>query len=82
MHGLATSSVEITHISAHGVWVLVDNEEFVLPYAEFPWFRNATVEQIVSVERPSSDHLYWPKLDIDLSIASIKNPEAFPLKAK
>ncbi|MBU6188916.1 MAG: DUF2442 domain-containing protein [Betaproteobacteria bacterium] len=63
-------------------WILIDDEEFALPYAEFPWFRNATVDQILTVERPTADHLYWPKLDIDLAVASIKNPDAFPLVAR
>jgi hypothetical protein len=36
----------------------------------------------LTVERPTADHLYWPKLDIDLAVASIKNPDAFPLMAR
>ena len=29
-----------------------------------------------------SDHLYWPQLDADLSVESIRNPLAFPLISK
>jgi len=79
MPGIDTSAVEVTHISANGIWILLDDEEFALPYAELPWFRNATVDQILTVQRPTADQLYRPKLDIDLAVASIKNPEAFPL---
>ena len=82
MPGIDTSAVEVTHISANGIWILIDDDELALPYAEFPWFRNATVDQILTVERPTADHLYWPKLDIDLALASIKNPDAFPLVAR
>jgi hypothetical protein len=34
---------------------------------------------LCKVERPSADHLYWPQLDIDLSVHSIRDPAAFPL---
>jgi hypothetical protein len=32
--------------------------------------------------RPTPDHLYWPDLDVDLSVESIRHPERFPLRAK
>jgi len=73
---------EVTHISPNGLWLLLEDEELLLSYELFPWFRNATVGQISHVERPSENHLYWPELDIDLSIESIRNPSAFPLVAK
>jgi hypothetical protein len=82
MPGIDTSAAEVTHISAHGIWILIDDEELALPYTEFPWFRGATGDQILTVERPTADHLYWPKLDVDLALASIKNPDAFPLVAR
>ena len=73
---------EITNVSGHCVWVLIDDEELTLPYSEFPWFKSATIQQILNVLRPTADHLYWPDLDIDLSVESIRNPECFPLIAK
>lgn len=79
MRGAVTSGAEVTHISAHGFWVLLGDEELAVPFSEFPWFRNATVDQILAVERPSADHLYWPQLDIDLSVGSLRDPGAFPL---
>ena len=41
--GLSTSPVEITNISQHGFWLLLEDEELFLPFSEFPWFRDATV---------------------------------------
>jgi hypothetical protein len=81
MLGRAISEVEVTHISRHGFWILVGDEELPVPYEAFPWFRDATVDQILTVEHPTEDHLYWPKLDIDLSVESLRNPDAFPLVA-
>ena len=48
-------------------------------YADFPWFKKATIEQLSDVQRPSEDHLHWPRLDVDLSVESIRKPVAFPL---
>lgn len=77
--GASTSAVEVTNISRHGLWVVLNDEELFLPFAEFPWFRKAAVEKILHVEWPSPDHLYWPELDVDLAVDSIRHPERFPL---
>lgn len=82
MHGTATSQAEVTHVSKHGFWLLLNNEELLVPFAEFPWFRQATIGQLSAVEWPSENHLYWPQLDVDLSVESIRNPQAFPLVSK
>ncbi|KAF0101089.1 MAG: hypothetical protein FD187_285 [bacterium] len=79
MLGTDTLAAEVTHVSTHGFWVLLGEEELLLPFSKFPWFRQATIEQLTTIEWPTTDHLYWPLLDIDLSVASIRNPEKFPL---
>lgn len=82
MPGTSTFPVEVTNVSRHGLWVLVGDEELFLPFEKFPWFREASIEKISVVERQTADHLYWPLLDIDLMVQSIRTPEAFPLVAK
>lgn len=82
MPGTFTSAAEITHVSRHGFWLLLGDEELFLPFESFPWFKSATIEQITQVEWPTKDHLYWPLLDVDLSVASIRDPAAFPLVSK
>jgi hypothetical protein len=82
MHGTITSVAEVTHVSRHGFWLLLDGEELLVPFAEFPWFKRATIGQLMHVEWPSQNHLYWPELDIDLSVESIRHPEVFPLVAR
>jgi hypothetical protein len=77
--GADISVVEVTHISKHGFWILLRDEELFVPFSEFPWFRDAAVGKIMDVELPSHDHLYWPELDVDLSVDSIRHPEHFPL---
>lgn len=82
MPGSATSAVEVTNISQYGFWILIDDQEHFLPFAEFPWFKHATIEAILRLERPSPRHLHWPGLDVDLSLDSIKHPEQYPLTSK
>jgi hypothetical protein len=79
MHGTSTSAVEVTNVSKHAFWLFLDGEELMLPFEQFPWFKKATIEQLSDVEWPSPNHLYWPQLDADLSVESIRNPSAFPL---
>ena len=78
-HGTSASAVEVTNISQHGFWLLLKEEELFLPFAEFPWFREVTVGKILHVELASPNHLYWPDLDVDLSVESIRHPAQFPL---
>jgi hypothetical protein len=82
MPGTATLTAEVTNISRHGFWLLLGDEELAVPFADFPWFKSATIEQIADVQRPTENHLYWPQLDIDLSVESIRKPDAFPLVSK
>jgi hypothetical protein len=77
--GKDTSSVEVTNVSPFGLWLLLGAEELYLAYADVPWFKGATIAQVTRVERPSPDHVYWPELDIDLAVDSIRDPAKFPL---
>ena len=80
--GKSISTVEVTNIATHGVWLLTDDKELFMPYAEFPWFKDAKVAEIVNVVEPHKGHFYWPDLDVDLTIDIIEHPEKYPLKAK
>ncbi len=80
-HGKNISTVEITNISSHGVWLLANNKELFMSYEDFPWFKNQPVEAILNVEELSPGHFYWPEIDVDLTDEIIEHPERFPLKA-
>lgn len=77
--GVATSQCEVTNISRLGFWVLIDDREYFVPFADYPAFQTASVKQIYGVERIASDQLYWPSLDVDIDLRSLEHPEAFPL---
>ena len=82
MRGEKLLEVEVTHISKHGLWILVNNREYFLPYKEFPWFKKVPIEAILNVEQLTKGHLYWPDLDVDLSLDIIEHQERFILKAR
>jgi Protein of unknown function (DUF2442) len=82
MPGSATLEAEVTNVSRHCFWLLLGNEELAVPFADFPWFKRATIEQLSEVQRPTQDHVYWPQLDIDLSVESIRKPQDFPLVSR
>jgi hypothetical protein len=80
--GKNTSSVQVTNVSPHGFWLLLDEREMFVGFKEFPWFQDATIRQLTDVQRPASHHLHWPSLDVDLSVESIEHPDRFPLVSK
>jgi len=69
----------VLNISKHGLWLLVHQDEYFLPFESFPWFEDASVSSILNVELPQQHHLYWPDLDVDLELESIESPEEYPL---
>ena len=80
--GKRTSPVEVTNVSVHGFWILVQDKERFLPFDQFPWFKDAAIGELVNVELQSAQHLYWPDLDVDLAVESIEFPDRFPLVSK
>ncbi|MGO8688604.1 MAG: DUF2442 domain-containing protein [Thermoguttaceae bacterium] len=77
--GKNTSEVEVTNVSRLGLWVLLRDKEYFLPYQDFPWFRDARLSAILEVELLHGFHLHWPKLDVDLDLAALERPQEFPL---
>lgn len=71
--------VEVTNISSRGFWLLLAGRELFVPFAEFPWFRDASIAQLLDVQLPSAHHLYWQRLDVDLAVESIEHPDRYPL---
>ena len=79
MHGPVTLGAEVTNVSTHCFSLLLGDEELSVPFTDFPWFKKATIEQLSDVQRPTQDHLFWPQLDVDLSVESIRRSDSFPL---
>jgi len=80
--GKNTLRPEVTNISEHGFWIFFNGKEYFLAFEQFPWFRNATVRHISDIQLLHHEHLYWPILDVDLSLNIIEHPEKYKLIAK
>jgi hypothetical protein len=81
-HGESTSTIEVTNIDRMGFWIFDGSKERYLSFSDFPWFAKATIEAITNVTKESKDHLFWPDLDVDLTLSMIDSPESYPLKSK
>ena len=80
--GKSTSAVEVTNVSGNGFWLLLDTEEVFVEFKQFPWFREASISQLLKVSRPAPHHLYWPDLDVDLAVESLTQPDRYPLVSR
>lgn len=81
MPGSSTSppAAEVVNVSPHGIWLAVDDREFLLSFADYPWFRDATIRQIHHVVLLHGKHLHWPDLDVDLELECLLAPDRYPL---
>ncbi len=77
--GKNISTVEVTNISNHGIWLLSGDNELFLSYDDFPWFKDDTVKHILNFTEMTENQFYWPYLYIDFNIDIINHPERFPL---
>jgi hypothetical protein len=80
--GTSISNSEVTNIEQLGFWVLVDEREFFVPFAEYPVFQGASIQQIFHLQRISPTQLHWPDLDADIEIEALEQPEHYPLVYK
>ncbi len=77
--GTLTSKAEVVQITPFGLWVSIDDKEYYLDYKKYPWFQNKTVAAICNIETDKNGNIHWPDLDVDIELASLENPQAYPL---
>jgi len=70
---------EITNISEHGFLIFINGKEYFMPFEKYPWFKDAKISSIINIKLYHNHHLYWPDLDVDLSIEILNNPDNYPL---
>ncbi len=80
--GEHTSTPEVTHIDRRGFWLFIDGHEHHLPFEVFPWFADANIRQITTIQQPRPDLFHWPELDVDLTLDMIDHPENYPKRYK
>jgi hypothetical protein len=72
--------LDIQGVSRLGLWVLVHEKEFFVPFDAYPWFLKGTLQQIYNAQLIGDHHLHWPDLDIDIEVDALINPDAYPLR--
>jgi hypothetical protein len=77
--GIGISDNEVTNIGATGFWLLVEDKEYFVPFADYPVFQTATIEQIFNVKRLGPGQFHWLALDADIELDALENPDQFPL---
>ena len=82
MHGTVTLGAEVTNVSKHCFRLPLAEAKLPVPFADLPWFRQATIGQVSEVRHATQDHLYWPQLEADFSIESMRKPETFRLVSR
>jgi len=76
------SKAEIANISEHGFRLYYKDNEYFLPFVEYPWFKDCKIADILNVTSDDSGNFNWPALDVDLNIEMLQNPEKYPLKSR
>lgn len=76
--GKSTLEPEVTQIDRHGIWLLINDKEYSLPFDKFPGFKEATVSQIHNVRLINNGELHWPDLGLNLTVESIAQPALVP----
>ena len=80
--GTGISLNEVTNIEPLGFWVLVDDREYFIPFADYPVFQEASIQQIFQMRRVSPTQLHWPDWDADIEIEALEQPEHYPVVFK
>lgn len=75
-------SVAVLMINSQGIMLTVDGNDYFLSYNRVPWMKNATITEVLNVQKDGQFAITWPLLDVDLEIESLKHPERYPLLIK
>jgi len=78
--GIGISSSPVTNITAHGFWLIADDAEYFVPFADYPVFAHATIEQIFAAQQQGPGQFHWPDLDADIELDALAQPEHYPLQ--
>ena len=80
--GTGISVCKITSINDLGLWVLLDDKEYFIPFSYYPGFKDASLNQVLKIRFLSPSQLHWDELDIDIELQALDQPEFFPLSFK
>ena len=77
--GIITSVCSVSGINDLGIWVLVEDIEYFIPFAEYPGFRDSSVSQLLNFRFSPPSQLRWEEIDMDIELEALALPDSFPL---
>jgi hypothetical protein len=77
--GTDISDCSITSINDLGIYVLIENNEYFIPFTDYPGFKNASLNQVFKVRFYPPTQLHWEDIDVDIELQALMKPESFPL---
>ena len=69
-------SVDVLMINDRGIMISVQGQDYFLSYNRVPWMRDATINEVLDVQMSGKNAIEWPKLDVDLEVASSRKEPA------
>lgn len=73
MTPLCFNTAHVISIHPHGFWIAFGGEELYLSFLAFPQFEQATVAQLCELECVSASRLFWPRLELDVALDTIRH---------
>lgn len=77
--GKNISEIEVLGITKHGFWLSITGKEYLVSFRKYPWFKTATVAQIMDAKLYHGHHLHWPDLDVDLELSCLEDDSRYPM---
>jgi hypothetical protein len=77
--GTNISDCNITSINDLGIWILIENKEYFIPFSDYPGFKKASLNQIFQIRFLPPSQLHWEEIDVDIELEALMFPEFFPL---
>jgi len=78
-NGTCISESIVTNINGVGIFILVEDKEYFIPFRDYPALIDATVNQLMKVTFFPPFQLRWEYLDVDIELHALEQPENFPL---
>jgi hypothetical protein len=70
---------QVTAVEPLGLWLLVDDAEYFVPFGDYPQLREASLKQVLAAQMIAPGQLRWESLDIDVELEAWSAPERYPL---